>query len=83
MFMQMKILVDNVSTAESRSGFVICFAKVSIMWISNFQAQIALSLIEVEYMALSSALREVFSLTELVHEMRQQQMVQLPNNVKV
>ena len=73
----------NVSTAKSRSGFVICFAKVPIMWTSKLQTQIALSTTEAEYMALSSALREAIPLTELVQEMREQQIVHLPNHAKV
>ena len=73
----------DVSTAKSRSGFVICFAKVPIMWTSKLQTQIALSTTEAEYMALSSALREAIPLTELVQEMREQQIVHLPNHAKV
>ena len=45
------------STAKSRTGFIICFAKYPIVWKSKFRTQIALSTTEAEYMALSSALR--------------------------
>ena len=73
----------DVSTAKSRSGFVICFAKVPILWTSKLQTQIALSTTEAEYMALSSALREAIPLTELIKEMRERQIIQLPNHAKV
>ena len=71
------------STAKSRTGFIIYFAKVPIMWTSKLQTQIALSTTEAEYMALSSALRETIPLIQLVKEMREQSIVSIPQHAKV
>ena len=71
------------STAKSRTGFIIYFAKVPIMWTSKLQTQIALSTMKAEYMALSSALRETIPLIQLVKEMREQSIVSIPQHAKV
>ena len=60
-----KTAQHDSSTAKSRTGFIIYFAKCPIMWTSKLQTQIALSTTEAEYMALSSALREAIPLMEL------------------
>ena len=71
------------STAKSRSGFIIYFAKVPILWTSKLQTQIALSTTEAEYMALSSALREAIPLIELVKEMREKSIASILQHAKV
>jgi hypothetical protein len=45
--------------AKSRTGFVICLADCPIIWTSKLQASIALSTMEAEYNALSTAMRDV------------------------
>jgi hypothetical protein len=46
---------DNPSTARSRTGYVIQFAGYPVIWASKLQTEIALSVTEAEYIALSSA----------------------------
>ena len=71
------------STAKSRTGFIIYFAKCPIVWTSKLQTQIALSTTEAEYMALSSALREAIPLLELVREMREKKIMSIPDHIDV
>ena len=53
---------DDVSTAKSRSGYVIAYAGCRIIWASKLQTQVALSTTEVEFIVLSQALRETILL---------------------
>ena len=59
------------STARSRTGFVIRYASCPIIWTSKLQTEVALSTAESEYIAISSATREVLPLMELVQEMNE------------
>jgi hypothetical protein len=52
----------------SRTGFVIMFAGCPITWQSKLQTEIALSTTESEYIALSSAMREVIPFLNLLRE---------------
>ena len=61
--------MDDVSTAKSRTGYTILYCGCPLTWSSKLQTQIALSTTEAEYMALSTALREVIPLIQLVKEM--------------
>ena len=56
---------DNVM---SRTGMVIMYANCPIYWRSSLQTEIALSTAEAEYIALSSALREVLPLMTMMEE---------------
>jgi hypothetical protein len=58
------------ATARSRSGYVITYAGCPIMWASKLQTQVALSTTEAEYTALSTALRDIIPLMELVKELQ-------------
>jgi hypothetical protein len=58
------------STAKSRSGWVIFYARCPIIFASRLQSQVALSTTEAEYIALSTALRDVIPIMELFEEMR-------------
>ena len=51
--------VDNAENVLSRTGFVIMYAGCPVYWVSKLQTEIALSTAEAEYIALSSALRDV------------------------
>jgi hypothetical protein len=62
------IAEGDASTSKSRSGFVIKYAGCPIIWQSKLQTETALSTTEAEYIALSTALREVISLMELLRE---------------
>jgi hypothetical protein len=54
---------------KSRTGFVITLATCPLMWHSKLQGQVALSTMEAEYIALSTTLRSLLPLKELVSEL--------------
>jgi histone deacetylase 1/2 len=56
------------ATAKSRTGFVVFYCGCPIIWASKLQTEIALSTTEAEYIALSTALREVIPLMDLIKE---------------
>jgi hypothetical protein len=60
---------DPLST-HSRSGYLIMYAGCPVIWASKMQTLIALSTTEAEYIALSSALREVIGLMHLITELQ-------------
>ena len=62
---------DPLST-HSRTGFIISYAGCPILWKSKLQPLIALSTTEAEYIALSTALREVISIIHLLDHLKQQ-----------
>lgn len=55
---------------DSRTGYVIMYAGCPIIWKSSMQSLIALSTTEAEYIALSSALREVIAVMNLMNELK-------------
>ena len=57
-------------SAHSRTGYVIMYAGCPIVWASKMQTLIALSTTEAEYIALSTALREVIGVMNLVNELK-------------
>jgi hypothetical protein len=59
------------STAKSRTGYVITYAGCPIAWASKLQSDVALSTTEAEYNALSTSLREVIHLMQLVEEAKE------------
>eukprot|EP00804_Cyclotella_cryptica_P001426 CCRYP_003677-RC/>CCRYP_003677-RC protein AED:0.04 eAED:0.04 QI:0/-1/0/1/-1/1/1/0/367 len=59
------------STAKSRSGWVIFYARCPIIWASKLQSQVALSATEAEYIAMSMALCDVIPIMELMSEFRE------------
>ena len=60
----------NPRDVLSRTGYVIKLAGCPIVWASKLQTTIALSTTEAEYMALSSAMREVICIMNLLEEMK-------------
>ncbi|KAL7567275.1 hypothetical protein ACA910_016741 [Epithemia clementina (nom. ined.)] len=66
---------DNAATdpmtSKSQSGWVITYANCPIAWASKMQTLTALSTTEAEYLALSTALRELIPLMELTKEVRE------------
>jgi Reverse transcriptase (RNA-dependent DNA polymerase) len=64
------IAENNASTARSRTGFVVFYAGCLLIWSSKLQTEITLSTTESEYIALSTALREVIPLQRLIEELR-------------
>jgi hypothetical protein len=59
---------DDEDTAKSRTGYVIMFAGCPLIWSSKLQTKIALSSTEVEYIALSTATREIIYFIEFLQE---------------
>ena len=58
-------------SCHSRTGFVISYAGCPILWKSKVQSLIALSTTEAEYIALSSALRDVIGIIHLLEDLKQ------------
>ena len=59
---------DDIDTAKSRTGFVIMFGGYPHIWSSKLQTEIALSSTKAEYIALSTATREVIHLVDFLQE---------------
>ena len=59
---------DSLESVLSRTGFVIMYAGCPITWGSKLQTEIALSTTESEYIALSSAMREVIPFLGIMKE---------------
>ena len=59
-------------TSKSRSGWIIWFAGAPITWASKKQTITAMTTMEVEYIALSTSLREVIPLMGLLMEAQEQ-----------
>ena len=60
----------ETDTARSRSGYVIKYAGCPLMWASCLQSEIALSTTESEYISLSTALKDVTPIKNLIEELR-------------
>ena len=63
--------MEDINTARSRSGYLITYAACPLVWASKMQTEIALSTTEAEYISLSTALREVIPLIDLLTELKQ------------
>ena len=61
---------EDPNSVKSRTGCVIKYAGCPITWFSRLQTEIALSTTEAEYIALSTAAREVLPLRELILEIK-------------
>jgi hypothetical protein len=70
-------LRDNVL---SRTGYVIVFCGCPVLWASKLQSEIALSSTESEYIALSSATRELLLLRHILLDIVQHSFISLPSN---
>lgn len=58
---------ESVSV-KSRTGYVIFFCGVPLLWVSKLQTQIALSTCEAEYIALSQSMRDLIPIRETLKE---------------
>lgn len=65
----------EVSTAKSRTGYIILYCGCPILWASKLQSVIALSTTEAELVALSTALRDVIPMIELMKELQQRKVI--------
>ena len=61
---------DNPATVLSRTGFVLTYANFLLIWTSRLQTEIALSTCEAEYIALSSAMKEIIPLINILGEIK-------------
>ena len=61
---------EDPNSVKSRTGCVIKYAGCPIIWFSKIQQEICLSTTEAEYVALSTAAREVLPLRELILEIK-------------
>ena len=59
---------NNADCELSRTGFALFYAGCPICWASRLQTEITLSTAESEYVALSTAMREVISSMHLMNE---------------
>ena len=55
--------------AKSRSGFMIVFAGVPVMWKSKLQTETALSTMEAEIIALAACMRELIPIMDMIQEL--------------
>ena len=62
---------EDPNSVRSRTGCVIKYAGCPISWFSRIQTEISLSTTEAEYIALSTAAREVLPLRELIIELKE------------
>lgn len=60
---------EDRNTARSRTGYIIKYASMPISWASKLQTEVALSSTESEYIALSTALREVLPMINFLEEL--------------
>ena len=63
---------QDPNSCKSRTGCVIKFGNCPITWFSRMQTEIALSTTEAEYIALSTAARELLPMRELMVEITTQ-----------
>jgi hypothetical protein len=49
---------------RSRTGFIICLADCPVLWKSQLQTEIALSMMEAKYVALTKSCRDLFPITK-------------------
>ena len=54
---------------RSRTGYVITLCGCPVLWASKLQTEIALSTMEAEYIALSTACKDLFPLIDLIQEL--------------
>jgi hypothetical protein len=55
-------------SAKSRTGYVIMYSGVPIIWVSKMQTKIAFSTMEAEYIALSQSMRDLIPIREIPKE---------------
>jgi hypothetical protein len=61
---------EDPNSAKSRTGYMIMYHGCPILWASQLQSVFALSTTEAEYVALSTALRDVILVIDLLQEMQ-------------
>ena len=59
---------NNPDNVLSRTGYIITYAGCPLIWASRMQTEISLSTAESEYIALSTSMRDVISIMQLMDE---------------
>ena len=62
--------MDDISTAKSRTGYIVQYCNCPIVWVSKLQTLVTLSTTEAEYVALSHSLRDTFPIMNLLKEFK-------------
>ena len=62
-------VAGDVDTRRSTTGYVFKISGGSVSWQSRMQTSVALSSMEVEYMAASAAAQEAMWLNRLLHQL--------------
>ena len=78
-----KTATNDPGTARSRMGYVIRYAGCPMHWASKMQTEIALSITEAEYIALSQSMREVLPIIWLLQEAHDHGIPVLTNPPKI
>jgi hypothetical protein len=55
---------------KSRTGYVIMYSGVLVLWVSKMQTQVALSTMEVKYIALSQSMRDLIPINEILKDIK-------------
>jgi len=61
---------DDPNSAKSRTGYIMTIANCPVLWVSKLQTEIALSILESEFIALSSSFRSLIPVKRLIEETR-------------
>lgn len=59
---------EDPTSVKSRTGYVICIAKCPVLWVSRLQTETALSTMMAEYIALSTAMRDLIPFKRIAEE---------------
>ena len=60
---------DDPISVYSRTGYVIIYFACPVLWVSKMQTEISLSTVEAEYVALSTAMRDLIPFVDQVKEL--------------
>jgi hypothetical protein len=77
------VAMEDSTTAKSRTGYIVMYAGCPIIWASQLQPEIAQSVTESEYIALSQALRQTIPLMRLVKELQEKLSIPMDTIPKV
>jgi hypothetical protein len=69
---------NNPMTSKSRMGFAIHYSGCTLLWASKIQQQTSLSSTEAEYVALSTAMRDLLPMMDILKELKANK-IELPN----
>ena len=60
---------DDPISVYSRTGYVITYLGCPVLWVSKLQSEISLSTVEAEYIALSTAMRDLIPFIDQMNEL--------------